>query len=295
MYLFKIVKGALDALYAKAEKRKKSSDYLDAEVRSRLNQLTSRYGQLAARSGNPIDYSDTATRIAYLYCYVAAHADFLRDALESLRMELDRNLFTQSVLRVSGIGSGPGTDVLGVLKYLHKNPEPVTAIRGRLYDRQSAWKDVRKALKSAYADHAVEASGDRLGLKTTTRSLDVRNSERWKTQGKPHHADLITLSYFVSEAYSQDEEAAARWLKKLFRRVRSDTYILYVDNASEPITNYFDSIWPKFGLERLYEYSGECLIESSEQKSELAPYDSRFSRWPKLRSDLCMQLLTKRA
>lgn len=295
MYLFKLVKQALDVLYADATSEYDSSGSLESTVRDHLQLLSSSYGQLTAAGGDPIDYNDIAARIGYLFCYVAAHADHVRHALQLLRNERNCDLFDQSALRVTSIGSGPGTDVLGILKYLHESPtEPVTDIEARLFDRESAWKDARKALKRAYANHPAVANGDRLRLKTKTRSLDIHNGRPWTNQGNPHDADLITLSYFVSEAYSQNKETAARWLEELFSRVRSGTYILYVDNASQPITNYFDAIWQQFDLDLLCRYSGECQIADSEQKSELVTYNSRFApRQPKLKSDLCMRLLTK--
>ena len=295
MYLFKLVKQALDVLYEKAKSEYGSSATVNSAVCDHLVSFTSNYRQLTDAENDPIDYDHIAARIAYLFCYVAAHADHVRDALQSLRRERDSSVFDRSHLHISSIGSGPGTDILGVLKYLHQNPaEPVTAIHAQLFDREPAWKDARKALKRAYRTHAEVPDGDRLRITTKTTSLNVHNRRRWRAQGCPHLAELVTLSYFVSEAYSQNQESAARWLKKLFRRLQPDTYVLYVDNDSKPLTDYFDILSEEAALEPLYGYSGELRIADSEQRSELAPYDSSFAdRSPKLRSHLCVRFLTK--
>lgn len=297
MSLFKLIKQALDALYAEAARQYSSTSALDSAVRDHLESLSLSYGQLTEADGDPIDYSDPAARIAYLYCYVGAHADHVRHALQSSRRNLGRDLFRRSRLRVSSIGSGPGTDVFGIVKYLHENPtEPVTTMQARLFDRESAWNHSRKALKLAYRTQPGMPAGDRLEVQTKTTSLDVRNNRAWRQQQKPHRADLITLSYFVSEAYSQNQELAARWLKKLFRRIQSGAYVLYVDIASQPISDYFDGIWREIGLDLLFGFSDTCQIAYTEQTSDLAPYNSKFHpRRPKLRSDLCVQLLTKSA
>ena len=296
MYLFKLVKQAIDVLYAQAEQGYESPAALNAAVLGRLSSLSSSYGRLTETGRDPIDYDEVEARIAYLFCYVAAHADHVCNALHSCRHKLNEDLFHRSVLRVSSIGSGPGTDLLGILKCLHKNPKAlVTEVKGRLFDRESAWGDARKALNLAYANHPDVADNPRVDLVTKTRALDVHNSRPWRTQGRPHRADLITLSYFVSEAYSQNRETAERWIRKLLCRVQAGAYLLYVDNASQPITDFFDAIWQQADFCPLYQDFGECRIANDEQKSELGRYSSCFApRQPKLKSDLCIRLLAKR-
>lgn len=298
MSLFKLIKLAIDALYAEAKGQDKSfpAHVLHHEVRQHLTSFSSNYSQLTEGNVDPIDYSSPTARIAYLYCYVGAHADYLYQALQEVREKLDGNLFHRSCLRVSCIGSGPGTDVFGVLKYLHENPEePVAKVQARLFDRQPDWRDTRKALKLAYEKHPDLAGDSRLEVKTKTEFLDVWERETMKRARKACRGDLTILSYVVSEAYSQNHEAAARQLKKLLRRVRSNAYVLYVDNASSPLTKYFDDICRETGLNRLFGYSGDLTIAYSEEKSDLAPYDSRFDWSPKLKSNLCVRLLTKSA
>lgn len=124
MTLFQLVKIALDALYKEA-----SNEYgkkTDKEIIARFKYLTDKYNDLRNDGREPVDYKDPATRFAYVYKYVASHGDYVVRLLTLTRESLGK-VFNNETARVTCIGGGPGSDILGVLKYLadHGSKEPV--------------------------------------------------------------------------------------------------------------------------------------------------------------------------
>jgi hypothetical protein len=141
MTTFELVKLALDELYGEAKGEHGSAS--DAEIKKRMAYLTGSYNQLGASSRKPVDYRDPATRFAYVYKYVTAHADYLVQVMTTLRSELGYSLFTTEDARISCIGGGPGSDIIAALKYLDeaKDKEPVKRVTCYLLDGEQAWAD----------------------------------------------------------------------------------------------------------------------------------------------------------
>ncbi len=292
MTLFELVKLAIDELYETAIPTYGGQKALDAEIRRELKSLSRAYGQLTQGAGTAISFEQPATRIAYVYSYVAAHADYIYSALRDLSDEIDcGRVFTTGRPRVCCIGSGPGTDLLGIRKYLLRHAvEDVTTLTAYLLDQEAAnWAEPRTALAQALTDSGLTTPRP----KTKSRLFVADETRPWQGRKKPAAADLFTLSYFVSQASAADPEAVADSLREMFRRAKRGALILYVDNNSTSLTNYFDNIWDDMGLELLLDFSGDRNMHYSEEMSALDPYPDKFKRHPKLHSNICVRGLRK--
>lgn len=82
MTLFELVRAALDQLYVEAVEE--YNGLADTNIKDRLNYLSTSYKGLTEDHREPIDYKDPATRFAYVYRYVAAHGDYVRQGLAKL-------------------------------------------------------------------------------------------------------------------------------------------------------------------------------------------------------------------
>ena len=111
MEIFKLVEQVLDELYAQISG---SETAKAAAVNGKLTMLTRRYTDLK-READPIDYSEPATRLAYLYKYVTCHSNLVYTRIKDLRELSD--LFEKSSVQVACLRGGPGSDLLGMLKY----------------------------------------------------------------------------------------------------------------------------------------------------------------------------------
>src|ERR1035438_6237386 len=112
MNCFQLIKSVLDELYLVIPGKEPAKD--DA-IRKRLELFTSKqYPNL--RKGVDIDYKDAVSRFAYIYRYTTSHANIVCSLIRS--DDTLRSLFKQPSLTVACIGGGPGSDFLGILKYL---------------------------------------------------------------------------------------------------------------------------------------------------------------------------------
>lgn len=185
MNVIQVVKSVLDEQYAlipgSSEKEK------DTQIRERLAYLSEQYENLA-RGEVDIDYSDPVTRFAYIYRYVTAHADFVCQLLSSTG--LGNRLFHSDEdeeakkVSVTCVGGGPGSDLVGVLKFIERNRmEP--ALRFMLLDREKLWSD---------AWYGVDAKLNN-PLKTSVYflQLDVADEKSWGGLQRYKDSHLFTF------------------------------------------------------------------------------------------------------
>jgi len=287
MTIFELVKVALDELY-----RESQSVYgqgVDAEIAQKIEYLAQSYRSLNSAERSPVDYSDPATRFAYVYKYVAAHGDYLVQVLAQLRSTLHRPIFGQQKVRVSCVGGGPGSDIIAVLKYIDEQngQEGVDKLTCYLLDREQAWADTWTEL-----DDRMNVG---VQLNANFQPLDVTNPGSWRSQRKFLSADLFTMSYFLSEVRALDDNGVVGdFWRELFAGAKGGALFVYTDNAHDYFTSYFDGLWKSSGLEPLIEaVDNSFLPRFSEQASELAFYRAKFGQSPKLRSQLAYRVLKK--
>ena len=87
-------------------------------VKKEFKPLSLKYEKLNQVNRNPIDYQSPAIQFAYVYKYVICHADFLYQLLQQVKSELLLLAETDSEVSITCLGVGPGSDILGFLKFL---------------------------------------------------------------------------------------------------------------------------------------------------------------------------------
>jgi hypothetical protein len=230
--IFELVKLALDELYQEASDE--YGDEVDDRVNNRIDYLSKNYGKLNSKDRLQVDYSDPATRFAYVFKYVATHGDYLVQALEKYRSSFGGILFPNNQLRVSCIGGGPGSDVIGVIKYLSDHDEEsVKKVVCYLLDGEQAWADTWTEIGSSLDQN--------ISVDVHFQPLDVTKPETWSTQKKFLKANVFTLSYFVSEIYSVANDKVQGFWQTLFDQAIGGATLIYVDNGHDDFNNYFDT------------------------------------------------------
>lgn len=286
MTSFELVKVALDSLYAEAqaEHGKKA----DATIAACIEYLAKSYSGLNTPGRAAVDYKDPATRFAYVYKYVASHSDYVVQVLEALQKQR-KPIFGAENIRVSCVGGGPGSDIIGVLRYLDENKhvEKVSKVTCYLLDREQAWADTWTELDDSLKTDLV--------LHANFQPLDVTDPDSWAQQKKFLQADLFTMSYFVSEVKSLDSGGVvSTFWKTLFKNAKSGALFLYDDNGHDSFNNYFDVLWKAEGLKCIVEATNSWVWpRGNEQKSELGDYLNKFGQQPKLKTPLSYRVLQK--
>lgn len=262
MNAFQLIKTVLDELYVKIPGYTESDK--DALIANKLNYLADRYKNLL-RLSEPIDYSDPVTRFAYIYKYVPFHANIIFNVIN--QSDTIQRLFEGDKVKVSCIGGGPGSDLLGILKYimgLKKYP----TLSFTLFDREEAWGE------------SWEDVGEKLNLDCNIRTyfqrFDIADSNTWLQKEKYLGANLFTMMYFISEIYNIKEKAENYFIH-LFTHIPEGSYVLFVDNDSFVFVDWFDTMTKHFHLEIVNEKSGYMQFEDpGERRTDFGKYYQKF-------------------
>lgn len=272
---FQIIKSVLDELYQQIPFEDKLKDRV---IQRKLELLREKYNDL--KNGVIPKYNDPYLHFAYLYCYVASHANTLCQIIDNLP-ELS-SAFDRDRINVSCVGGGPGSDLLGLLKFIQLRNKPAH-LRCGTYDREETWYDSLRNICNRIDPLSP--------ISPYFRIMDVTKPETWLEQAELCGADLFTLSFFMSEIPVIRNEANP-FFRHLFKSAKSGSLFLFVDNSSGSAHLWFDALVKEHNKCSTYghleflkkpEDKRVFVIESGEQKRYLEPYYSKFGD-PKLRS-----------
>lgn len=281
MNVFQLIQSVLDEIY----KRLSGDDAVkDSQIKAQMLALRKAYGKLA-EEGVPHNYADAITRFAYIYVYVTSHANIvyqlIRNCSVSKSCSALAELFDREKVNITCIGGGPGSDFLGILKYIIKKKK-TPRLKVELFDREPAWGE-------SWSD-----VDDKVGLPISNNFMffDVTKPETWKPYDKFLSADLFTMIYFMSEINSLREQAEP-FFTHLFQNAKQGALILYVDNRNETFYGWFDSLAKAHNWKVLMSAEEALGMEDySEEKRDLEPYYSKFQD-PKLTANIAYRVCQK--
>ncbi len=276
---FEIVKDCLDNLYGKIHAANVWEK--DQLILRELKNLSDCYeGGVLDNNRDGIDYSRPETRFAYMYTYVASHANIIYEIILN-NPEL-AEIFTQREVEVSSLGIGPGSDIIGIYKYWEDQQQRFW-LRLSLHDRETAWNGSWPFLD---ADIKIKK------LDVTARPL--------MTSKTLYQADLITMVYFLSEVHA-NRHKASDFFEDLFYNMKAGATVLFIDSHGSGAASWFDKLtrYSLHCLEGKDNYSFRMGME--EQKTDLGEYYNKFftnqpeekKRYPKLSAKIAYRLCRK--
>lgn len=244
-----------------------------------MDALSAEYTEL--RQKGCLDYSDPARRFAYLFTYTTSHANLVYERIQS-SAALSKALGATDVT-VSCIGGGPGSDLLGILKFCQlRGLSP--ALTCHLLDRDSAWGE-------SWSDVGKKVNGA-LQVTTHFNPFDVTDPGKWRVFKKHFQADVFTLIYFMSEVYAL-RASADEYFNVLFANMKPGALLLFLDNGTPDFFNWFDGFVATHKLKVLESNSGVMQLPSHEEKTDLEPYKTRLSRNPKISAKVAWRVVQK--
>ncbi len=266
MKCFDVVQAVLDATYEEVPDSGKGRDHL---ISNAIKQTSKQYGEKLMSEGGP-NFSKPEVRFGYVFSYVPAHAHWLYALI--CDSDETRKVLKKEKVRISCLGGGPGSDIVGVLKYLDvKNPD--CKLFAELVDGCVAWK-------ATWGDLAYELDLDG-SLHTDYVIHDVGDTDSWGYPTKIGKADIVTLSFFVSEIYHLD--TAAVYLSQMLSQLKPGALVLVNDNKTPDVWNLIDHIAENLGLETIHSWAGQNKIwDSGEELKTLQEYTNKFGSSPKL-------------
>jgi hypothetical protein len=103
----------------------------------------------------------------------------------------------------------------------------------------------------------------------------VENKETWDSPSKIHKADLVTLSFFVSEIYHLGN--AKNYLATMLAKLKSGAIVVMNDNRTDEVHQLMDSLANEVGLKRLSAGEGKNEIcDSGEDMALIKKYTDKF-------------------
>ncbi|MEW6203634.1 MAG: hypothetical protein AB1546_16805 [bacterium] len=276
MTVYRLVKMVLDDAYSYIPG---SDNEKDSLIRKCLDELRLEYASL--EKGSNINYRDPMKRFAYIYKYVTCHANIVYEIIES-SLHLSR-CFDADRVRISCIGGGPGSDLLGILKYINKNKK-CAHIMCYLLDKEELWDE-------SWSDVGLKINKG-FRLDTHFSKLDVFDKKSWELRSRYLDADIFTLIYFMSELYYRKEEADS-FFRNIFKKARQGTYMLFIDNRNHLFYGWFDELCRETGFENLESDETEFKTHWDEEKRDLSEYYDKFGD-PKLKAKIAYRIAKKR-
>jgi hypothetical protein len=276
MNCFQLVKTVLDEIYTEIPLRDEAEK--DQAIQKELDSLGSKYAKLS--SGEAVDYAKPVTRFAYIYRYVTSHANIVYNIIASCP-ELTE-LMALDKVNMTCIGGGPGSDLLGVLKYLIKYQRN-TFLRCTLYDREETWAE-----SWTDVDDKLETQ---LRISTVFQRFDVCDETTWSHHSKYLNSDIFTMIYFMSEVFKMKNQAEP-FFQNFFAKAKTGSLFLYVDNNSPDFYSWFDELAKKNFLVIIKSITENIRMSFDEQKKALGEYYRKFNP-PKLGADIAYRVCRK--
>ena len=260
MNVFQLINTVLEEIYeaVPGDEAKK-----DAKIQARLQELSDGFSKLITQ--NKITYTDPATRFAYIYKYVTSHSNLVYQCIRT-NPELIK-LFKSKTMNLSCIGGGPGSDLLGVLKYVSNLKAP-PALRCHLLDGENAWADAWSDV-----DQKLQSPST---ISTYFLPMNVCDPSNWKLHSKYLQADLFTMIYFLSKIYCKREQSQP-YFDHLFASMKKDALVLYIDNNDSRFYEWFDEFAGKHNLEVLERDEQKMGMTTDEEKKDLGKFYKKFT------------------
>jgi hypothetical protein len=278
MKCFEVVQKVLDATYAEIPG---DAPTRDAVISSALRTMSDQYKSNLLLSGGP-DFSDPATRFAYVFLYVPAHSHWLYELITW--SDEARLIFDAKRLRMTCLGGGPGSDLVGVLKYMSrfkKSPAVHCDIVDGCRQWKQTWSDLAYTLDwqtPVYTNYFINRVGD---LKVLDDPYSFAKS------------DLFTMNFFASELYHLGQPATD-YLSAALAQAKTGSILLVNDNNLVTCYQWIDGIASSAGFETLRGDTGERKIyDSNERKSALGTYANKFDFNPKLSGRVAWRVFRK--
>jgi len=209
--------------------------------------------------------------------YVTSHANLVSTIITN-SSDLSV-LFDKEKIAVACLGGGPGSDFLGVLKYLMLNGKK-PSVRFQLCDKEKTWAESW--------DGVDEMVDPEFRISTSYLSIDVTQPEDWQPFTKYFQSDLFTMIYFMSEVHAL-RDIADEYFANLFETAKCGALFLFVDNNNPEFYNWFDELANEFGVEILKSRQENMIAPVHEEKKDLGEYYEKFDS-PKIRANVAYRI-----
>ena len=251
-----------------------------------------------------IPFGDPVYRLAYLYEYAPANAlaveAVLNDDAKNQRL-ISGLLTSKQCISLCCLGGGPGSEVVGVAKWIVRQQLDTTQLEVLVTDKYPQWKDqwksVRDTLNTNFsAGGAVSAKIPPLVLSRGFAKVDVINPAYARLQALRRGFDLYVVSYVVSHIYtSEDLSLFRQFMQSVIDSAPNGSKFLFIDrNESDWQTSVATLLdYPGIEISGPYFSSSRDPGDHREQKTDLGVLYKHLDIDPRLSWDIFWMVGTK--
>ena len=206
------------------------------------------------------DFDEYGIRFAYVLCYTASHADFV---FQTLVRCFEKSPDILKSRRFVCVGGGPGSDVLGILKFM-LNQNISDSIMFDILDLKIAWKSTWQEICNKYQQsfHTSYLPFDILGI-----DEKFVNDNKWKK------FDVFTFIYVLSALLPQDEDLlrAKKSFCSVFMGAKKGSYFVFIDNGNTKFYKPYLNWTKEHNLSEIVNDIREQRI-SKDERSSISEY-----------------------
>lgn len=242
-----------------------------AELSAAVVRLETLYNQL--ENGNwsqrRPDFNNPVLRAAYLYKYVAFNAGVLAE-LFTRYADMVSPLFSQRHLKAICLGGGPGSELIGLYKYLTlERPEHFVHLSAILVDRCGHWASDWLTVTA----EGIEEDGGWRITSAYAPPTDVCDPASLALIPTFQGARLYISLYFLSELL-HDVEQASPFLRETFAQADRGSVFFFLDN-NRP--SHYEWVFPLltdtgWTLAVRPSSSDKYVLSTDEEKQTLAAF-----------------------
>jgi hypothetical protein len=249
--------------------------------------------------GKQVKYFDAITRWAYLYTYVAAHASLVNVSFKKfmkLRKILDDKINAQEDINICSIGGGPGSELLGIIKYFetYREEEQNLDINFIIIDKIIEWDETWNALVKGVHKEYAKAYGKNkrswpvminhsfLGVDVTDKDKFNHFTERFQD------VNVIILNHIISELRTTDN--FEKGLQTIFKTLPRDAVFLVIDINQEEVRSAIEKVFGSGDVTLLREIYEDGHLDYDEQKADMKTWYGKLNRDPKITWDVYIAL-----
>lgn len=247
-----------------------------------------------------LDYSAPLCRLGYLFCYVAAHANLLDNAVEKIpEIKLWLLQFSEAnkPLRICDFGGGPGSELLGFIKFYERNCRDKSFfidLEFTIVDKCNEWIESWDELVLAINKYVgTNYCSDRRQwpflVHKSFLNLSYTEEKNYSNFSSLFNKDFFILNYVVSEIANSEHEGFLKVLTKAISGAPSGAVFLIIDRKQSD-NKISDMTFQLFNDARLaipvhQFYKETSSIDSDEQIDSLGEWVNVLAFKPKLKWD----------
>ena len=177
-----------------------------------------------SKTDNP-DYSSPLHKFCYLFKYTIANGYYVFRTLKLAREKARKDLFPPQGMRIACIGGGPGSEIVGVARYLreiepHHRSVPLEFV---VFDRERTWETVGKKV--------VECLSDCPNISVVFIEMDATDPSSY-TRVDFSRFGIVVSSFFLSETRKQRIATVTRkFWRYMLGSLSRGTWLVAVDFA----------------------------------------------------------------